>query len=566
MISVLNFTISDTLAQKLKPGPQDLCFFSSVDETDQPYAVYIPKNFDENRKYPLVIFLHGAMSNHRLGLRRVFGQGNIQGRDFMKPDYIPAETDLEATRYWPSLKDVDFIVAAPYARGTAGYQGIPEQDVYEMLHDLKQRFPIDDDRVYLTGLSMGGGGTIWLGLTRPDTWAAIAPVCPAPPEESSDLAGNVLNLPVHLFVGDRDFLYQIAQEWKKRFETHSIQFDYIEYPGINHNSWEYAYADGFIFEWFSQFERNLFPEQVKFNTRWYKYDGAYWVKLDKITPGNLASIDAKFTEANKVEVATSGLDAFTLKLAGHPNFDADQRLVVILDGKTFRVKTPDAASFTRENNSWVNKKYTPGLMSKQPGAEGPIIAAVTSNHVYVYGTGGDPTPGELEARREQAAAAADWAMNRGMFGRVMVFPRVVSDREIRESDLETSNLVLFGTRETNSIIERFADKLPMHLHSDAEEYGLVYIFPMNKHYVLVNSGLPWWAPKKPVGEGSNRTGGFAFMQSKIDALRNYQDFVLFYEFSDNIISEGYFDEDWELPDAESAKMKSTEVITINYKP
>jgi len=101
MFLLLNLAVPNALAQKLKPGPQDLCFFSSVDETDQPYAVYIPKNFDENRKYPLVVFLHGAWSNHRLGLRRVFGQGNIQGKDFMTPGFVPTETDLESTRYWP---------------------------------------------------------------------------------------------------------------------------------------------------------------------------------------------------------------------------------------------------------------------------------------------------------------------------------------------------------------------------------------------------------------------------------------------------------------------------------
>ena len=200
---------NDTIrAQKLKPGPQDLSFFSKVDETDQPYAVYIPKNYDESRKYPLVIFLHGAMSNHRLGLRRAFGEGNIAGTDFILPNRVVTETDLEATRYWPDLKDVDYIVAAPYARGTAGYQGIPEQDVYEMLDDLKCRFSIDEDRIYLTGLSMGGGGTVWLSLTRPDIWAAVAPCCPAPPDGSDELASNACNIPVHLFIGDKDFLYK----------------------------------------------------------------------------------------------------------------------------------------------------------------------------------------------------------------------------------------------------------------------------------------------------------------------------------------------------------------------
>ena len=112
----------------------------------------------------------GAYSNHRLNLRRVFGKGNL-----------PGESDLEATRVFPPLGDVDFIVASPLAHGTMGYQGVPEQDVLDVLADVKRRFRIDEDRVYLTGLSMGGGGTLWLGLTRPGLWAAIAPVCASVP-------------------------------------------------------------------------------------------------------------------------------------------------------------------------------------------------------------------------------------------------------------------------------------------------------------------------------------------------------------------------------------------------
>jgi len=542
-------------AQRLKPGPQDLSFFSSVDETDQPYAVYIPNNFKESKKYPLVVFLHGAWSNHRLGLRRAFGQGNSQGTDFIKPGNVPVENDLEATRYFPSLKDVDYIVAAPLARGTAGYQGIPEQDVYEMLDDLKSRFPIDEDRIYLTGLSMGGGGTVWLGLTRPDIWAAIAPCCPAPPDGSSDLACNTSNLPVHLFVGDKDFLYKTALEWKTLFEANSPMFNYIEYPGIGHNSWEYAYKDGFIFEWFSQFKRDLFPSHVKFATKWFKYNKAYWVKFDNLTPGKLASIDAKFTGMNNIEITTASLDAFSLNLAGHSQFNPAQKVTIKIDGKSFTAKSSDAISFIKSGNSWINRKFSPGLTSKQPGAEGPLAAAVSTNHIYIYGTGGNPTEEELAARRAQAASVADWS---GMGGRIMVFPRVISDREIRQSDYEHSNLVLFGTRETNAVIEKFADKLPMHLNTDAKEYGLVYIFPLNNHYVLVNSGLPWWTPaKKTAGQG-----GLAFIRSKVEVLNNFRDFILFKESSDNIITQGSFDNNWKIPVEAATAMKTAGVIQV----
>jgi hypothetical protein len=559
MILAFFIPLNLVFAQKLKPGPQDLCFFSTVDETDQPYAIYIPKNFDESRKYPLVVFLHGAMSNHRLGLRRVFGQGNIQGTDFIKPGHVPVETDLEATRYFPQLKDVDYVVAAPYARGTAGYQGIPEQDVYDMLDDIKSRFSIDEDRIYLTGLSMGGGGTVWLGLTRPDIWAAIAPCCPAPPDGSADLACNAKNLPVHLFVGDQDFLYQTALDWKKKFETHSAHFEYSEYPGIGHNSWEYAYKDGFIFDWFSRYKRNLFPDQVQFSTRWYKYNKAYWIKIDKLTPGSLATIDARFTGENVIEIITGGLDAFTMNLMGHPNFKAGDKTEITIDGKLFKVKSSNSFAFSKSENQWTNQPYTPGLNSKQSGAEGPVNAALSHNHVYVYGTGGNPTKEELQARKEMAASAADWSADRGMLGRIMIFPRVVSDMEIRPSDYETSSLVLFGTSETNKIIEKLADKLPLQFNAGAKDYGLVYLFPVNNHYVLINSGLPWWTPSKQ-GEGASVR---SFLNPKADHLKNVKDFVLFREYSDNIISEGYFDNEWKIPSEEAAIMKSSGAVVIN---
>jgi len=543
------------IAQRLKSGPQDLSFFSKVDETDQPYAIYIPQNFYEQKKYPLVIFLHGAWSNHRLGLRRAFGQGNLQGTDFTGPGNVPRENDLEATRYFPKLKDVDYIVATPYARGTAGYQGIPEEDVYEMLDDIKSRFSIDEDRIYLTGLSMGGGGTIWLGLTRPDIWAAIAPCCPAPPDESGELACNASNLPVHLFIGDKDFLYKTAQDWKARFQTYTSRFDYIEYPGIGHNSWEQAYKDGFIFEWFSQFKRNLFPEQVKFATRWFKYNKAYWVKLDNFTPGTLTTIDAKFAGNNIVEIQTSNLAALTLNLAGHPQFNPAKKLTVKIDGKSFNISTGDGVSFMKNKGAWTSRKFAPQLTSKGPGAEGPLSAATAANHIYVYGTGGNPSQEELAARRALAASAADWS---GMGGRIMVFPRVLSDKELRESDFDNCNIILFGTRETNLIIEKLADKLPIHLNNNAKDHGMVYIYPLNDHYVLINSGLPWWTPPK----SKARQGGMAFMGSAIEMLKNYKDYILFKETPDNIISEGYFDNNWKLPADALSAIKSAGVTGI----
>ena len=239
--------------------------------------------------------LHGAQSNHRLSLKRVFGFSNQEG-----------ENDLEATRYFQQWADVDYIVASPLARGTMGYKGIPEKDVWDVVADVKRRFHIDEDRTYLTGLSMGGGGTLWIGLTRPDVWAAIAPVCPAPPFGTVERAPNALNFPVHFFQGGADPVVnpEGTRQWRKRLEDLGTKVEYVEYPGVQHNSWEKAYADEAIFKWFGQFKRNKFPDRVRFVTDAYQYGGAYWVKFDKLTPGTFAKIDAQFKAPNRIEIAT----------------------------------------------------------------------------------------------------------------------------------------------------------------------------------------------------------------------------------------------------------------------
>jgi pimeloyl-ACP methyl ester carboxylesterase len=561
LILFLIFT-PKVLGQKMKTGPQDFTFFSTADETNQVYSIYIPHEFDEEKEYPLVIFLHGFMSNNRLGLRRVFGLGNIQGPEFNIYDFVPepGQSDLEVTRYWPEMPNVDYIVAAPLARGSAGYEGIPEQDIYDMIDDIKSRFNIDEDRLYLTGLSMGGGGTIRLAITRPDVWAAIAPTCAGISGENIDMAGNLSNIPVHIFVGTRDRGWESVRDSKAIYEAAGCPVvEYTEYPGIEHNSWEYAYKDGFIFDWFSQFERNLFPESVKLSTKQFKYNNAYWVTIDNLTPGILTSIDAKFTGNNAIEIQTDDLLAFTLKLDGHEMFDPSKKISIRIDGKSFSIKSPDSFSFSKENGTWVNKKFTPGLTAKQKGAEGPLYEAVSSNHIYVYGTADNPSAEELNARRAQAMDAATWALNRGFYqGTVLIFPRVIADNAIRQSDFTFCNLVLFGTKETNSVIAKFEDKLPMHLNDDANDYGLVYIFPINQHYVLINSGLSWWTG--PAGSGDSQMsmlGG-----SRAGSLSKSDDFLLFKGTNDNVIANGNFDNNWSLPSEAINKFKNSAVITI----
>jgi poly(3-hydroxybutyrate) depolymerase len=545
--------------QTLQSGPQALSFHSTVDDTDQPYALYLPPRFDPKKRYPLVVSLHGAGSNHRLNLRRVFGKSNS-----------PGENDVEASRYFPKWADVDYIVASPYCRGTMGYQGIAERDVYDVLADVRQRFPIDENRIYLTGLSMGGGGTLWLALTRPDTWAAIAPVCPAPPEGADILAPNALHIPVRLSQGGADPVVRPegVRDWVKKLEAAGTKVEYLEYPGVGHNSWENAYQDGKVFEWFSQFKRNPHPDRVHFVSSRFKYDKAYWVQFDALVPGTPAAIDARFAADNRLEVTTSELQGFTLRLAGHPRFARNKPLQVVIDGEVVQAPAGDVVSFNREGGRWQPGQRQLPPDTKRRGAEGPMSEVTASRHIYVYGTADNPPNSELQSRLRQASKAAEWSVDRGPFwGRVMVFPRVVADRDVRPSDLQSSNVVLFGTRETNRLIQQFGDRLPIHLNKDAQDHGLLYVFPIGEHYVLISSGLPWWQTPEAGGAGrpaaapGRRPSIFA-LQVPALALGALEDYLLFKGAADNPVAAGRFDANWRLPAADAEKMRASGVVTV----
>ena len=580
-------------AQRLPAGPQVLTFFSDVDDSEQPYGLYLPKNYDEKKKYPLVIMLHGAQSNHRLSLKRVFGFSNQQG-----------ENDLEATRYFQPWADVGYIVASPYARGTMGYKGIPEKDVWDVVADVKRRFNIDEDRTYLTGLSMGGGGTLWIGFTRPDVWAAIAPVCPAPPFGTVERAPNALNFPVHFFQGGADPTVnpEGTRQWRKRLEDLGTKVEYVEYPGVGHNSWEKAYADEAIFKWFGQFKRNRFPDRVRYVTDAYQYPGAYWVAFDKLTPGTFAKVDAKFQAPNRVEIATSDLDAFTLNLAGHPKYVKGRPVEIAIDGATLKA-TGDSIGLTKTGGVWAIGKYERPVNAKRAGLEGPLGVAIDRRHVYVYGTAGSPTREEVQSRRAVAVRAASWAGNSNAGSGLLLNMRSVADAQVRPSDFQTSDLVLFGTKETNTVIAKFADQLPLQLSADAQGYGLVYVYPVNGHYFVVGSGVPWFpltdpvpqfgggrggpppsgaagrgaAPGQPAQGQPNQAagrGGAGFVRPNISegidffaaaqrSITKWGDFILFKDTPTNIVAQGRFDDQWRLTPADADKLKVTGVITIS---
>ena len=150
-------------------------------------------------------------------------------------------------------------------------------------------------------------------------------------------------------------------------------------------------------------------------------------------------------------------------------------------------------SLSKIAKGWTIKPlYTaPGCQAR--GSEGPIADALSTRHIYVYGTGGSPDPDELQRRKAIAQQAAEWSTCRL---KLMLTFRVLADNEAKMVDLQNANLFLFGTKETNSVIAKYADKLPLALNAGAADYGLMYVYPVT---VATSSSIPVC----PGGPGSN---------------------------------------------------------------
>jgi hypothetical protein len=319
-----------------------------------------------------------------------------------------------------------------------------------------------------------------------------------------------------------------SRQWQRRLLAAGVSADYIEFPAVRHNAWDAAYRGGSIFDWFDRFRREGNPQHVHFATRSERYRTAYWVRIDAFVPGALASLEA-VRAGTEIRVETKEVDAFTL---------ATTARTVTIDGGNVRIRPSASLSFTRSAGRW-----TQAAAEAVKPLRGPIAEAVNERHIYVYGAGQD------QARRNAEAAAA-WSNVRA---RLNLTLGVKSDDQVTEEDIASSSLVLFGNQHTNRLIARFAGQLPMSLNPGAADYGLLFIAPLGKHYLLVSSGLPWWTGADEVDRG-----GYRFAPDQYRLLSTFGDYILFKGNLSHVLGEGRFDRTGKPP----ASLEASGVVTV----
>ncbi|MFI5243342.1 MAG: prolyl oligopeptidase family serine peptidase [Gemmatimonadales bacterium] len=211
-----------------------------------PYQVFVPLDYDGHRKLPVILFMHGS---------------GERGSDGLKQTQVGMPSQIRWHRDW-----FDAIIVMPQCPDDSVFRGTAAEAAYAAFEKSVKEFHGDRDRLYVTGLSMGGYGVWQQLLDHPDVFAAAVTVSGGltPSADMADLfvdtkghepfgyvAQRVKQLPVWIFHGALDDVVPPVQD---RTLVDSLRAAggsprYTEYPDVNHGAWDKAYGDQELWTW-----------------------------------------------------------------------------------------------------------------------------------------------------------------------------------------------------------------------------------------------------------------------------------------------------------------------------
>jgi predicted peptidase len=202
----------------------------AVGDTEHKYVVYVPRAYSPAMKWPVILFLHGAGERGTDGL---------------------AQSDVGIGRAIRFMSDrYPAVVVMPQCLPQQNWSGAMLDMAVKALDKTLMEFNTDVNRLYLTGLSMGGFGSFLLASNGPGRFAAVVPICGG--GNPAEMAPKLKDVPTWVFHGDADTAVPVQ---RSRDMVEAIKaaggtkIKYSEYPGVPHNSWDKAYSDKEMTDW-----------------------------------------------------------------------------------------------------------------------------------------------------------------------------------------------------------------------------------------------------------------------------------------------------------------------------
>ena len=484
------------------------------------YSVWVPKNYRHDKKYGLVLNLHGGSSTHNLFLGVTLGNWGIPWAT-----YWSVRHDV----FTPKLEPDDHFVAAPDGFGQLRWRWMAEDDVRNVVRDIKLHYSIDPKRVALCGLSNGGIGAYAIGTKHASSFSSVFPMAGISDwlkfhkassmadwskkinamESGISYAMNARNTYYHFVHGEKDagpMKVTQARTMHERLDKLGIQHTYHEIPNYGHDIIWILWGKGRILKHVDKHPKNPRPGEVWLETLSYRATRQHWIEVAQmekfLEPVRIKAKLAK--DKNRFDIEAENAERIIIHLFESP-VDLKKKISVSINGAAVDIEKVPADGrimLSREKETWVageaegHKPSAQGKLRKIKGLSGPATDVNYDSQIHVYGTQVGADKAKLKAAAE--LGARNWMKAKQFTG--VDFP-VKKDVDVTLADMKSSTLVIYGTYAQSSLIQKIGDKLPIKVLSggielrgklyDTPDVGAVFVYPNplnEKKYVLVVTG------------------------------------------------------------------------------
>ena len=222
-------------------------FFSNGDTL--PYRMLYPENYDRSKEYPLILVLHGAGERGNDNEKQLLHGSKLFLDPKVRKKYPAIVVFPQCPResYWSSVSidrtKTPLVLDFDYSRHVT----MALQQAMALVQQMVKEESVDERRVYVTGLSMGGMGAFEAVYRYPDVFAAALPIC-----GGGDTARyKEVETPFWIFHGTDDTVVDVAysRAMVDKLKELNVKVKYTEYTGVKHNSWDNAFAEPGFLKW-----------------------------------------------------------------------------------------------------------------------------------------------------------------------------------------------------------------------------------------------------------------------------------------------------------------------------
>ena len=504
-----------------KRGRVKIGYLSEIDSTCQPFDLMIPNHFNQKKSYGLLIYLHG------------------------KEDQIQKYRNLLWANEDPGLDELGVFKVAVYGRRNCWYLGAGEVDIFRVIQEICNLYPIDTTRIYLMGASMGGYGSWRLGLNYADRFAAISPIC-GRTTTGEDFYGetisplsyveNAMHLPVRFYHGDIDPVIPVtdSRQMAQRLKQMRYEHVYTEFKDVKHDSWNAARADKQRLPYLTKFKLDPYPKAIHHKCFYLKYGKSYWAEIIRKTKWhNYATVDAKIQKGNKIKVVTDNVAEIRLNF-NHPELNRQKMIVVTLNKQVLKSEASSGWSIFYQDNDgqWHAGSAPSEGLCKRKCAEGPWIDAEFEPFVIVYGTHESNSADRLHEFGHKLQE---------YYARFDMRPVLIPDSLVNDEKYRGYNLHLLGTPADNKYMAQIQAQLPVKIDSSG--------FILGDKYLFAECGLRMIYPNPLNPERYVRIDLLPSVNPDYGFLDETVADYLIYTIKDNkyqVLAKDFFNNDWQI--------------------